>query len=241
MVRTATSELSPGLLETYMTRFELKKEDIMEEKAAFDQLDINGSGHITMDELKAYNSKFKAGFSDKDLLKHFKEMDADGNGGISFLEFLKVYVKGVHGREVHIGLEHIEAAVKDLQVTPRSSIRSRGFSGDDSICGLETIKEANSSPNLSGVLDFRVSRKNTVGFYIRSAKSFLRGTDGKPPVEALRVSALGDAINAAVAVAAAVEAEGLARIARVQTAYPDMPSGRGSPQIFIDVERSVPA
>mmetsp|Transcript_74677 Transcript_74677/g.242673 ORF Transcript_74677/g.242673 Transcript_74677/m.242673 type:complete len:115 (-) Transcript_74677:323-667(-) len=75
------------------------------------------------------------------------------------------------------------------------------------------------------------------GFNIRAAALFLRGTEDKPSVPSLRISALGGVIAAAAAVAASVESEGLGRIVKVQTAYLERPSGRACPQIFIDIDR----
>uniref|UniRef100_A0A7S3ULK6 DNA/RNA-binding protein Alba-like domain-containing protein n=1 Tax=Oxyrrhis marina TaxID=2969 RepID=A0A7S3ULK6_OXYMA len=91
----------------------------------------------------------------------------------------------------------------------------------------------------------KVTAKRSVGFYIRAAKSFLEGTtdkDGneKAAVKNITISGLGNAINAAVAAAAAVEREGIGNITRVETQYPDIESGsvaRGVAQIVIDVEK----
>lgn len=226
-----------------MERFELHKEEILEQKAAFDILDANHSGLITLEELRKFNSKFNGGFTEKELQEQFKEMHRDGNGGISFLEYLKVYVKGEFGREVHIGLEHLETAPKDLVVTPRSAARSRGGSAEmcHTFSGLAPIREQSNSKvpedRPDGVVDMRLSARNTVGYYVRAARLFLRGGEGKEPVPGLRVLALGEVINTAAALAVRVESEGLGRITSVQTAYPDMPNGRGCPQITIDIER----
>mmetsp|Transcript_30126 Transcript_30126/g.76106 ORF Transcript_30126/g.76106 Transcript_30126/m.76106 type:complete len:249 (+) Transcript_30126:39-785(+) len=237
-------ELSPGLLETYMERFELKKEAILEQKSAFDLIDDNRSGCISMEELRKFNATFNGGFTEEELQDHFKEMDRDSSGGITFLEYLKVYVKGEFGREVHIGLEHLETAPKDLVVTPRSAARSRGASLDmvRSPSGLAPIREQSSSriaeDRPEGFVDMKLSSRNGVAFYARAARLFLRGAEGKEPVAGLRVLALGDAIGTAAALAARVESEGLGRVTALQTAYPEMPpSGRGCAQISIDIER----
>merc|ERR1719210_1664413 len=65
-----------------------------------------------------------------------------------------------------------------------------------------------------GVVDMKVMAKKPVGFYVRTAKSLLVGGVGRDgvrrePTCVLNVSGLGESINAAVAAAAAVEAEGL--------------------------------
>mmetsp|Transcript_58579 Transcript_58579/g.117245 ORF Transcript_58579/g.117245 Transcript_58579/m.117245 type:complete len:296 (-) Transcript_58579:110-997(-) len=84
----------------------------------------------------------------------------------------------------------------------------------------------------------RLSQKNSTGFYIRAATTFLKGAEGKEPVKELVVSALGNSINAAVTVATIMERDGLATIASVRTAYPEMQNGRvgrGCAQIVIDL------
>mmetsp|Transcript_108432 Transcript_108432/g.324262 ORF Transcript_108432/g.324262 Transcript_108432/m.324262 type:complete len:128 (+) Transcript_108432:81-464(+) len=101
-------------------------------------------------------------------------------------------------------------------------------------------KPAETTP---GMMDMKVTTKKSVGFYIRSAKSFLTGIDAadgtkKEPVCVLNISGLGEAINAAVAAAAAVESEGLGTIKKIETSYPEMAGGgsaRGCPRINITV------
>jgi len=88
--------------------------------------------------------------------------------------------------------------------------------------------------------EMRLSQKNTIGFYIRAATTFLKGAEGKEPVNELSITALGNVINAAATVATRMEKDGLGTITRVQTAYPNMQNGsveRGCAQITIDVER----
>mmetsp|Transcript_17383 Transcript_17383/g.48803 ORF Transcript_17383/g.48803 Transcript_17383/m.48803 type:complete len:114 (+) Transcript_17383:98-439(+) len=93
-----------------------------------------------------------------------------------------------------------------------------------------------------GVVDMKVTTKKPPNFYIRSAKSFLTGIETesgkKEPVNELNISGLGEAINAAVAAATALETEGLGKIAKVETSYPGMSSNgaeRGCPRIVIKV------
>merc|ERR1719436_1820892 len=94
-----------------------------------------------------------------------------------------------------------------------------------------------------GVVDMKVTTKKPLGFYVRSAKSFFTGlqTEGgekKEPVEELNISGLGEAINTAVAAATAVESEGLGKIAKIETSYPEMSgSQRGCPRILIKVDK----
>merc|ERR1712032_452623 len=72
------------------------------------------------------------------------------------------------------------------------------------------------------------------GFYVRAAANFLKGMEAKPavegkealeakaPVEFMRISGLGDAINTAISAATQAESDGLCTITRIQTAYPTM-------------------
>eukprot|EP00931_Biecheleriopsis_adriatica_P068971 TRINITY_DN42864_c0_g1_i1.p1 TRINITY_DN42864_c0_g1~~TRINITY_DN42864_c0_g1_i1.p1 ORF type:complete len:314 (+),score=71.35 TRINITY_DN42864_c0_g1_i1:88-1029(+) len=102
---------------------------------------------------------------------------------------------------------------------------------------------------MADVMALKVTNKKGAGFYSRAAKSFFKGmeaeeaSDGKPAVEAkapvdeLKISGLGEATNVAVAVAAKLDADGTAEISNVQTAYPEMTSGRGCPQITISMKK----
>jgi len=73
--------------------------------------------------------------------------------------------------------------------------------------------------------DMRITCSKPVRFYTKSAATFLRGTEDKAAVEELCLSALGEAIPAAVQVAGAMEKATLASIDRVETAYLDMDNG----------------
>jgi len=82
----------------------------------------------------------------------------------------------------------------------------------------------------------KVTNQKGVGFYIRSAISFLKGTDDKPAVNELEVSALGNAINAAIAVAGRIEKDGIGSIQKINTDYADVESRgqtRGIAQVKI--------
>jgi len=101
----------------------------------------------------------------------------------------------------------------------------------------------------SDVMEMKCTMKKPVGFYIKSAQAFLKGvdaveaTDGKeakeakPPVEEMKISGLGEAINAAVSAAVRAEAEGLATITEVKTLYPEMTEGRGCAQIVLTLKK----
>lgn len=94
----------------------------------------------------------------------------------------------------------------------------------------------------------KVSTKKGVGFYTRAALSFLKGMeakeaiDDKPalaakaPVNKIKISGLGEAINTAVAVAKRVEADDVGTIKSIQTNYIDMSKG-SSAQIVICMDR----
>lgn len=98
------------------------------------------------------------------------------------------------------------------------------------------------------VVDMKVSTKKGVGFYIRAATSFLKGMEAKEavgdkpaleakaPVNKIKISGLGEAVNIAITVALRVQSEGVGVIKKIDTKYLEM--GKGSaPQIVISMER----
>jgi len=114
----------------------------------------------------------------------------------------------------------------------------------------EADPEPKIDPAPDGAIEMKVTKKKPSGFYVRAASSFLKGVEAKPaeegkeaveakaPVENLRISGLGDAVNVAVTAAAQAQSEGFGIISRIQTAYPSMESsGRGCIQIFIDMKK----
>mmetsp|Transcript_140795 Transcript_140795/g.243235 ORF Transcript_140795/g.243235 Transcript_140795/m.243235 type:complete len:328 (+) Transcript_140795:97-1080(+) len=104
-------------------------------------------------------------------------------------------------------------------------------------------------PPPPGTMEMKVSIKKGMGFYIRAAAAFLKGveakeaTDDKPavakldPVDELRISGLGEAVNVAITSAVRVEADGLGKITKIQTKYPSMPNGRGCALMKITIKR----
>merc|ERR1712008_599990 len=106
----------------------------------------------------------------------------------------------------------------------------------------------------TGAVEMKVSSKKPKGFYIQAALSFMRGVEAKPakdgkdaaeakpPVDAMRISGLGDAVSTAVAAAQAVEREKAGKICSIKTAYPQLGrwknhGGRECGQIMIDILR----
>lgn len=93
-----------------------------------------------------------------------------------------------------------------------------------------------------GTVDMKVTTKKSVGFYIKSAKSFLTGLEDKEgnkkePVRVLNISGLGEAINVAVSAATAVADAKLGEIKKIETSYPEMSgSNRGCARIFIQID-----
>jgi len=97
------------------------------------------------------------------------------------------------------------------------------------------------------IMTMKVTTKNPIRFYIRSALSFFKsvppkeGEEPKATVEELVVSALGNAINVAVACASRCEASGVAEIANVKTAYVKVDSSgsysKSVPQVTIHLKR----
>lgn len=125
---------------------------------------------------------------------------------------------------------------------PSISARGRGVSA-------EAPREPELQPAPEGTMEMKVSSSKGVGFYIRAAVSFLEGLDArpaeggkeaveaKPPVQNLRISALGNAVDTAVVVAQRMASDNLATIQRVQSAYPTMNAGKGCCQLVIDLKK----
>lgn len=87
----------------------------------------------------------------------------------------------------------------------------------------------------------KITSQKPASFYVRSAATFLRGTETKGPVPELSIVALGNAIPAAVQVASAMERSSLGSIAMVNSGYTEMESGSRTvsvPQITITVVSS---
>lgn len=74
-------------------------------------------------------------------------------------------------------------------------------------------------------------RKHNKVFYSRAFRLFLKGADGKEPVQELRITALGEAIDVAATMALHALREGICSIDQVTTSYQDMPHGRGCAQL----------
>eukprot|EP00927_Polykrikos_kofoidii_P051606 TRINITY_DN453_c0_g1_i2.p2 TRINITY_DN453_c0_g1~~TRINITY_DN453_c0_g1_i2.p2 ORF type:complete len:107 (-),score=30.79 TRINITY_DN453_c0_g1_i2:411-731(-) len=98
-------------------------------------------------------------------------------------------------------------------------------------------------------MEMKVSAKKPAGFYIKSAAAFLNGVEAKPatddkeaveakpPVDVLKITGLGEAINAAITAAVRAEADGYGEITKLETQYPEMPNGRGCAQVAITMKR----
>jgi len=98
-------------------------------------------------------------------------------------------------------------------------------------------------------LEMKVTMKKPAGFYVKSLFAFLKGVEAKPaegdkeaveakpPVDILKISGLGEAINVAIAAATKAEADGCGKITKIETKYPEMTSGRGCAQVAITMER----
>ena len=71
----------------------LSEEQVAEYKEAFELFDQDGSGTITLAELKAVMKNLGLNPSDNELLEMINEVDADGNGTIEFTEFLDLMAR----------------------------------------------------------------------------------------------------------------------------------------------------
>eukprot|EP00928_Gymnodinium_smaydae_P098984 TRINITY_DN932_c0_g1_i1.p1 TRINITY_DN932_c0_g1~~TRINITY_DN932_c0_g1_i1.p1 ORF type:complete len:104 (-),score=39.92 TRINITY_DN932_c0_g1_i1:57-368(-) len=102
---------------------------------------------------------------------------------------------------------------------------------------------------MSSVMEMKVTMKKPIKFYVSSAEAFLKGVEAKPATEGkeaqeakpavdeLKISGLGEAIQAAVAAATTAEKDGLAKIAKIETSYPEMTSGRGCAHVCITLKK----
>lgn len=104
-------------------------------------------------------------------------------------------------------------------------------------------------PAPEGAVEMKVTAKKSGVFYARAASRLLQGSEARPaqegrealeakaPADALRISGVGDSINAAITAASAIETDGLGVITRIQTAYPVLDGGANCAQIIIDVKK----
>eukprot|EP00933_Yihiella_yeosuensis_P024955 TRINITY_DN19346_c0_g1_i1.p1 TRINITY_DN19346_c0_g1~~TRINITY_DN19346_c0_g1_i1.p1 ORF type:complete len:297 (-),score=82.79 TRINITY_DN19346_c0_g1_i1:198-1088(-) len=88
-------------------------------------------------------------------------------------------------------------------------------------------------------MELKLTAQKSPGFYVRAVATFLRGTDDKEAVEELTLSALGNAIGVAAAVAAKVEKEQLASVTSVQTNYVKT-GATTSPQLLVKLKAIKP-
>jgi len=91
--------------------------------------------------------------------------------------------------------------------------------------------------------EIKVTNKKNIGFYISAAKSFLTGLDAKegqearPAEDVITVSALGDAIPVAAAVANAIENQNIGKATKIETCYPEMQPGKSVAQLKVRLEK----
>merc|ERR1712042_300961 len=110
-------------------------------REAFKLFDIDGDGVITIDELSSMASKVGGDMSNADATALIKAADKDGNMGIDFSEFAKLW-EALHGEaeaEIRAGFAKLDAdksgfITRDEMVATISS----GFTGDK----LEEAKKA---------------------------------------------------------------------------------------------------
>jgi hypothetical protein len=96
---------------------------------------------------------------------------------------------------------------------------------------------------MSDIVELKVTSRKPYTFYLRSAKHFVEGTKVKAPVEQITVSALGNAIPAAITIASKLEQEESATIENVTTGFPtlegkDGQAGKPCAQIKIVLKRT---
>ncbi|CAK9051628.1 unnamed protein product [Durusdinium trenchii] len=195
----------------YMARFELSKDQVLEQKQAFDVLDLDGNGKITFQEVKEMNQKLGTPMSEQELSEQFITLDIDGNNIVTFPEFLKVFVKGEFGRDVMLPNVDETIQVTDLAAP---EVRPRAAS-----CTLDPIDESK--------IVMKLSKQKSAGYYVRAAKQMLTGSQDKAAFDLVELNALGHAIPHATTVAAALVEEKLAQVASIHTGLQEVPdSGR---------------
>ena len=77
-----------------------KNPNIQVYKEAFELIDKNKDGQITLDELKNFFLSLKENFSDADLQDMINEADIEGNGTISFDAFIALMERKLRNEDV---------------------------------------------------------------------------------------------------------------------------------------------
>ncbi|XP_077991641.1 uncharacterized protein LOC144445874 [Glandiceps talaboti] len=89
-LRKQSEQKKPGLFDVGT---ECKFPKVSELKAQFAELDADGNGYITIDEIKLALVKRKGYCTDLEVYKLMREADEDGDGQISFDEFVVMMAK----------------------------------------------------------------------------------------------------------------------------------------------------
>uniref|UniRef100_A0A061S7W3 EF-hand domain-containing protein n=2 Tax=Tetraselmis sp. GSL018 TaxID=582737 RepID=A0A061S7W3_9CHLO len=85
---------------TKRTGSRYKKKEILELKKVFDSHDADGSGSVSVSELKQHLTTSALGSGD-----FVKTLDKDGDGHITFKEYLMAYYRGATAKEIKQMLE----------------------------------------------------------------------------------------------------------------------------------------
>lgn len=153
----------------------------------------------------------------------------------------------------------VEAGLKALEKAGFSQIKTGKMEVDPKYKGEVDLKRfaehtenrwiSAVKPHADGSTEMKVTSKHSATFCFKSAEAFLRGTEAKeatetkpakeamPPVDILRITATGNAINQAVAAATRCEAEKLGTVTNIKTSYPELSGSRGTAQISVTVKR----
>lgn len=59
----------------------------------FKAIDTNGDGFLSLAEIRAFDAKQEHSMPDEDLVAEFNKCDANADGKISYMEFLKPYTE----------------------------------------------------------------------------------------------------------------------------------------------------
>jgi len=104
------------VVNVYTEFSEFSRKQIKEYEKAFSKYDIGGDGYLDLEEMKTTMERLGAPQTHLSLKNMIKEVDEDGDGKLSFREFLLVFRKAAAGQlEEDSGLSRL-AALTDVDV-----------------------------------------------------------------------------------------------------------------------------
>lgn len=100
--------------------------------------------------------------------------------------------------------------------------------------GADVVEVATASAggSASGAVQMKVTNKRSAGFYASAARALLAGKDGKPGLQELEITALGEAISVGTAVVGALLKDGL-ELTRTETDFATMTARAGGREVSV--------